>query len=398
VAVAAVTRLEVDLQGRQVLLERTTAGWQLSGMVCDWPDSALVFTLLQALCGEMASPVLTGTERRGERERFGLGSRSELAVRLIVDDGSELELTIGAVNPLNERFHAAGAGRSGVFTISPDVVGRLVALPDAVRLWRLWPTFSWADVDSLVIQRTSRITPDHFAKAADGSWWLREPADGDRRLGSVARDYESLYGGRRREVDGVFWWRASDRAIVNLLFRLGETAVKEFDPDPVTEVKLKEVGLSPPTVQVRVDRTDMEARYEVAIGSQLDRDRMAATRNDFDNILLITIATRDLLLSPLASYLETGALPFLMAHADSFTLRRDDRQPLFAWWNGEAWQVRAPNRNPNPDGQVLDENLLADLVVYLDRLELERVLPSLAPAEPPNLAYQVDLTAWLPPS
>ncbi|MFH1844031.1 MAG: hypothetical protein ABIF77_12565 [bacterium] len=398
VSADAVTRLEVDLQTRRVILERTATGWQLSGSVSDWPDTALVASLLRSVCGEFTTPVLSGTDRRSGREQFGLGSSSELSLRLTSDDGSQLDLTIGAVNRLSERFHAAGAGRSGVFTMSPELVGRLVALPDAVRLRRMWPSFSWANVDSLVIQRTSRAAPDHFAKAADGSWWLRESADGDRRLGVIAREYEELYGGRRREADSDFWWRVSDRAVVNLLFQLGETAVKEFDPEPVTEAKLKEMGLSPPTVQVRIDRNDIQARYEVAIGSQMERDRMAAIRNDFDNILLVTIATRDILLSPLASFLETGALPFLMATADSFSLRRDDRPPLFAWWNGEAWQLRSPNRTPNPDGQVLDENLLADLVVYLDRLELEQVLPPLAPAEPPNLAYQVDLTAWLPPA
>jgi hypothetical protein len=269
----------------------------------------------------------------------------------------------------------------------------LAELPDGVRARRFWPFFDYAAAETFAVWPVGHEEPDLFVRDADHSWWLRQPAEGIRRLGRLLPTYSEYYEGRRRDSGGVTWWRASDRALLNLLFKLGETLVMEFGPAPATTEQLEAFGLRPPTVSVRVVLADGRVR-SAAVGHEIDRNRMVATRQDVLNVLEVTNETRADLLSPLADYLDMSALPFRMATADSFVLQRNDRPPLHVRYREGEWRTHRGDSTPAAGHQVSDEELLGDIVVYLDRLSFLAALPPRPEENPLQPGYRVILRAW----
>lgn len=391
----AITRLVVTQPAGEVRLEATARGWELSGLAVDLVDPTLVAHLLQSLRGEFTGTVLPGTQDRSARNRYGIEPDARLRVRVVGTDSRTIALAIGAGNPVNGRYYAAGAGRSGVFTVSPELVERLAGLPNSIRLRRLLPPFEQAAVETVAIGRPGRVSPDLFVRADDGHWWLRQPTDGRRRLGTIAREYDTYYGDRRRELSGQSWWLASDRALTHLVYLLDETGVREFRPGPAIPESLQAAGLAPPTVTVRLVLGGGGQDLRMACGAAFGQGRMAASRQDLPNVLLVTDESREELLAPLSRFLETGALPFTLAVADSFQLRRNDVPPLFAHRTGENWRARLPERSAEQADRIKDEDLLGDLVVYLDRLSCLEVLPPRPGEIPLAPGYRIEMSVWL---
>jgi hypothetical protein len=311
-----------------------------------------------------------------------------------------VDITLGSLNPVSGRVYAAGAGRSGVFTVSPELAQQLDGLPDSVRLLTLWPTFSRAGVETLEIAHGGPGSHDLFVRR-DGDWWLREPRNDPRRLGIVAPEYEQLYGDRRVELDGVAWWRASERAIANLLHQLNLTKVHEFGPAPAPPESLRAAGLDPYTVAVRLGGPGVGPAQQATMGGSRGPGAMAATRAGLPNILAVSEDARELLLAPLVEFVDNDALPFAPALADSFFLATSDLPPLRIRRGSAGWEVErpgtAPERGaPRSPGVVADSDLIADLIYHLDHLQIQWPLPPETGAEPFRGGYVVTLRFWLP--
>jgi hypothetical protein len=179
----------------------------------------------------------------------------------------------------------------------------------------------------------------------------------------------------------------------NLLFLLGDTSVREFRLDHAPTESLRTAGLLPPTVAVTAVLRD-GTRYAAAFGHELERARMLAVRDGRDHLLAVTGGARDRLLAPLARYLETGALPFAMATADSFEISRSGGEPLRARRDGRSWLptgAAAESQLPAEDAA----NLLGDMVVYFDRLELLEALPPDRDDSALGSGYRATVTVWL---
>jgi hypothetical protein len=319
-------------------------------------------------------------------------------LQLIVEDkqNQRIALTIGQRNPLSDRYYASGAGRSGVFTVSSSLVDALQSLPEWIRLRRLWPVFARARVETFTVAQPALPAADVFLRSGDGLWWLVEPPDGLRRLGGIAPRYDRHYGDRRRQAAGQVLWRASDRKLEGLLFKLTDTPVKAFGLLQAPDDSLRAVGLKPPLVSVSLALAAGGPRLTADFGYQTKADRMAALRGGQPNLLEVTTFARDDLLAPLAQFLDASVLPFTLALADSFLLRQDGAAPLRVYRSPQGWQTTlSPRVAPYTSVQEAT-NLLHDLVVYLDRLEIETVLPPVLEGTPLSAGYRYALTAWLP--
>ncbi len=401
---ADVVRLEATLAGREVVLARSAPDqWRLEGGVVDDVDPASVRGLLEKLCAETASAPLPGGEK-GDAADLGL-TPSAARLRVASAGGAAVDLQIGEYNPVLDRCYAQGAGRAGVFTISTDLVSLLRELPDSVRRRWLWPAPAFADVETLARRPAGAAAADLFARDERGRWWLRAPADGPRRVGPLFADYDRLYGDRRRVEGGASWWRASDRALADLVFRLGETQVRRFGPAQAPPETLRALGLAGEPLAVRIALRGgvvLRARFGPG-GPGAD---VWAQREDYPGPLLVVASGPAAAAAPLAALVNIDALPFTLDAADSLTVERPDRPGVVrVWREGKKWRLRAApsaaaaesaagaRRAPGPR----PEDVLGDLVTTLERLPLVRPLPP-APAghDPLAAPYRAVLTVWSP--
>jgi hypothetical protein len=392
--------LELRAQGRSLVLRHEPAGWRLEGVVADLADSVRAEALAAAVCSEFTGPVLPGSQEAVNSVEYGLAGAVVLRLQLADRDGNSVSVALGVRNPVNGRVYAAGAGRSGVFTVSPELIQQLDGLPDSVRLFTLWPTFARAEVETLDIAHSGLGSADLFVRR-DGGWWLREPEDGLRRLGIVAPEYERIYGDRRVELDGVAWWRASERAIVNLIHLLSLTQVRAFGPSPAPPESLRAAGLDPPTVAVRLDGPSVGPAQQATFGGPRGRGAMAATRAGLPNLLAVSEDARELLLAPLVEFVNADALPFAPALADSFVLETSDQPALHIRRGAGGWEVERPGGAAGgpaaqSPGDVADSDLIADLIYHLDHLQIQWPLPPQPDTQPFRGGYVVTMRFWLP--
>ncbi len=392
--------LDLSVRGRSLVLRWEPAGWRLQGVMSDLADSVRAEALAGAVCGEFTGPVLPGSQDAVSSAEYGLAGADALRLQLAARDGRQVDVILGSRNPVSGRVYAAGARRSGVFTVSPELAQQLDGLPDSVRLLTLWPTFSRAGVETLEIAHGGPESSDLFVRR-DGVWWLREPRNDRRRLGIVAPEYERIYGDRRVELDGVAWWRASERTIVNLLHQLNLTKVHEFGPSPAPPESLRAAGLDPYTVAVRLGGPGVGPAQQATIGGSQGPGAMAATRAGLPNILAVSEDARELLLAPLVEFVDNDALPFAPALADSFVLATSDLPPLRIRRGSAGWEVERPGTAPEraaprSPGVVADSDLIADLIYHLDHLQIQWPLPPETGAEPFRGGYVVTLRFWLP--
>jgi hypothetical protein len=392
--------LDLSVRERSLVLRWEPVGWRLQGVVNDLADSSRAEALAGAVCGEFTGPVLPGSQDEVSSAEYGLAGADALRMQLAARDGRQVDVSLGSRNPVSGRVYAAGAGRSGVFTVSPELAQQLDGLPDSVRLLTLWPTFNRAGVETLAIARGGSQSSDLFVRR-DGLWWVREPANDLRRLGIVAPEYERIYGDRRVELDGVAWWRASERTIINLLHMLNLTKVREFGPAPAPAESLRAAGLNPYTVAVRLGGPGIGPAQRATFGGPRGRGAMAATRAGLPNLLAVSEDARELLLAPLVEFVDNDALPFAPALADSFVLASSDLPPLRIRRGSEGWEVERPGTSPRSTaarqpGVVADADLITDLIYHLDHLEIQWPLPPETGAEPFRGGYVVTMRFWMP--
>jgi hypothetical protein len=390
-----VAEITLAYPGMASVLRRTPEGWLLSGPWSDWADSSFVERFIQDLHEELTSSVVPGTNGQTQLGRYGQRGGRGFELTLADHDGRSIGFSVGRLNPISGRAYAIGAQRSGVFTISRELAERLLTLPEEVRLRHLWPPFALAEVETITLRRPPVETADVYVRDRAGRWWWREPADGPMMSSPLARVYDDFYGDRRREEDGRRWRRASDRWLENLLFLLRETGVRKFGMLQAEADTLRALGLQPPTVSVQLAVSGRNRPYRAVFGQELPKGRMTALREGFANVLIVTSDARDLLLSPPLKFLEMGALPFRLARADSFEIRRDQSGPLRACRRGDRWRLVTPTDGAAPSEGQQAENLLADLVVHLDRLQIEQALPPQPGGSALAAGHRVDVMVWL---
>ncbi len=379
---AEVVELSVRSAASLVVLRREEGRWDLAGDLRDLVDQAEAAALVERVRLTDAVPV----PEAAPGAEYGL-ERPLLLLTATDAEGRSAEVRIGDLNPVARRHYATAAdGR--IVTVPADLVGSLAALPGPLRLRRLWPAFAAAEVETLRLISPGLPGPDLLARDAGGRWWLREPADGARRLPPAALQYRLIYGDRTVERDGVTWWRADDLAPEVLLDRLEASVVDDFGPADAPPDSLRAAGLRPPTVAVAAVVGGRTLR--AAFGRELPRGDAYATRQGLPNLLRVSREPRTAALVPLAAYLDLLALDFPVAAADSLRLERQDAAPITIRRRGSGWSV------PGAADPADAADLAADLVHHLDRLRLQEPLPPEVGGRSLTPQHLTTVRVWLP--
>ena len=389
---ADIALIEVDrIDGVLALARGAAADWRFTRGCDDRADDAAATELAGIVAETSAFSLLAETATGEEAARFGLSGDDAVTLRVTARDGRTAVCTVGLRNPVRDACYALVAGRSGTWTVPYTLRVRLLSLPDIVRLRRLWPGFVPATVETLALRPAGAVAPDLFARDGAGAWWLRVPADGSARAGTVFAAYARLYGDRETRRDGVAWWRAQDRAVDNLAFHLGQIDVKLFGARDAPAETLRTAGLLPAPLSLRVALRGGET-LRVAFGGPDGDGNLFALRDGRSHLLRVGAAIAGVAAAPLADFLRTDALPFALSGADSFTLKHPGRATVHAWRRDRVWStslVSLPGAGPSAS------ELVEDLVLTLDRLPIVRPLPP-TPAGRNPLAGEnrFVLTAW----
>ncbi|MEZ4387463.1 MAG: DUF4340 domain-containing protein [Candidatus Krumholzibacteriia bacterium] len=378
---AAVERLEVRRALGTDVLVREPGGWRLEGQVEDLVDAERMDTALAVLVEADAFPVLPGTEP--DARRFGFGGEGAIELIFHLAGGGRERLALGDVAPVSDQIYASGAGRRGVFGVGGGLYAVAVRLPDSVRLPRLLPPLTLADVDSLTLGRRDGASW-RFRRGADGRWWCRLEG-GVADLAGLAAAYHTRFTDRRlAEPDGT-WVQADRRRLADLVFRATDTAVTGFVPAAgATPDLLADYGLLP--AYRTLDLHQGPDTWSVAFGELQEADRVMARRQ---RALVITRAEA---LAPaegfLGEFLDLTALGYRLADADSLHVDEPDR-PLL--WGRRApdprarfearqsgWDAAVPPGWTLTFGAETTANHIDDLQVTLDRLGMIDLLPTSA--------------------
>ncbi len=375
-----VVSLEIRRPDGVSTLERRGEGWTLTGLVTDLVDPERLEPVLAQIVGGHGDPVIAGTEP--DERRYGFGGDDSLELVFHLADGQRRRLALGDANPVTERVYASGAGRSAVFAVGGGLYAAAARLPDSVRLPRLLPELSLADLDSLhVARRGDDALP--FARLDDGRWWLRPPGGLESLVGKASL-YHERYQDRRRDDHGAAWVLADVRRLRNLVFRATDTDVVAFPvPGQDSPAALAEAGLAPPyrgtvlfargaeTWRLDFGEEQVDERSFVPV---LRRGTLVVTRGEALHPLE----------GPLSGFLDLGALSFRTEDADSLWIDEPNR-PLL--WGTKAADQQARRRERQsvwdaviPPGWNLTfgpettANHLADIQTHLDRLECLEVM------------------------
>lgn len=398
---ADLIRLEVrHATADLVELARDAPGglWRLEGAEGDWVDPESMTGLIDGLGAEMAGPVLAEDEAPLSRSELGL-TFPAVELMAAAGDGRRLELAIGARNPVLELHYAQGGGRPGVFLVTPRLVRLLSNLPDGVRLLTLFPRFDSAAIETVAVRPTGAKTWDVFARDSTGAWWLRAPAgeEGRRRSGTVHAAYQRLYNDRRRDEGGeggAVWWRAQDRVLRGLIFEAGLTNVHAFGPRRAPAETLAAHGLLPRPLTVRLAGAAGRPLLRAELGAPLAATgQTPALRDGRPHVLIVSRELRVAASQPLAEWLDLDALPWEMAQADSFRVRRAGLPEVGAWRSPEGWRLRRPSAAEGAAARA--GAALGDLVHYLDMMPIIAPLPPVAPGASPLLeAQRIAIDVW----
>jgi hypothetical protein len=365
-------------------LERTDAGWRLTGLVADHVDSSRVPQLLRSLALATMGPDIPGaTPADG---RFGFAEVDAVELLLTFRDGHTMQLGMGAQNPVTKLVYARGAGRDGVFVVTGPLRDLWTTVPDAVRLRRLLPPFARAEVDTVRIFARGSAQPLLIARA-DGGWWVREPASG---LGTRVARYQQFYRDRRRVDAAGTWVLAEDRELSGLIYEVGETPVTGFAPAGAEAAVAQETGLEPPYRAVELVLAS-GARHRLELGEEQDDDVVWARRGT--SVVATSAVALRTIEKPFADFADLGAFSFAFAHADSFNLDgllagRADPDSVGRW---------LPLGKPGttlPIGPRVASSLLSDMQVALDGMSAVEVLPPSA-TDPLQAGERYTVTAWL---
>ena len=362
---------------RHVLLRRTrTGGWRLDGTVRDAVDPAAVAELLDALAGARAA-VLAPLGPDSTAYGLQIGSPGLL---LVTRGGRACDLRLGRRNPATGRVYGRLAGRPWLLALPGDLVSTLGSLPDRVRARTLWPGFTWEAAETLRLRRPGAAAAV-LALGTDGRWWWR--ADTVPAAGRPAwwDRWQRWYDGRRRRDGAGEWWLCDRAAVRELLVELQETRVKALAPasgDADTAVTVMVAGALPGTGH----RADFKPPH-AATRADAWRDGAGVAVETIGRV--VPLATR-----PPARFLATGVLDWPVADADSLQVVWVGIDSFRARRGESGWAVPgAPAGGPPPaPGQVV-----ADLVLRLDRLAVAEVAPPGAPETGPR-EVRFRITLW----
>jgi hypothetical protein len=386
-----VVRIEVQHHGQNINLVKFGETWQLTGQVQDRTDPLAVAGWLTSVCSAATSPVLFSSPLSAQR--YGLTPATAWSLDLYRPEGPPLNLLVGTQNPVSGHHYATGAGRSGVFAVTSDLVQKLSALPTGVRLRSLWPAFEIAAVETVRL-RSGRDQPDCLVRGSDGRWWLRQPADGTRRLGWLVQAYTPHYQDRRQDLAGQIFWLANARQIDKLCHYLGRTQVGKFGPAPASQAEMTAAGLNPPTATVSLVLRGEAEPLQADLGSEVDNDLVAARREGLNNLLFLQGKVKPLLMAPLAEFLETDVFGFAWAVVDSFLLQGEPGQTIKAIRSDTGWRSSGAPGSSLPLSAKQAGVILRDLELYFERLAIQEVFPAHPDSCPLVLAGQTSLTAW----
>ena len=375
----ALQSCEIRGPDRRVVLERTARGWNLDGDVRDTPDPRSVARLIEILQTTESSDAIAGDARD---PAYGLDGPDAWRLEVATPDGRGA-VTIGRRNPVTGHSYVRDDGNGRVFMVAAALPSFLATLPDALRARDLWPLFDAAAIDTVRVQGRDTPVADVFVRDGDGRWWLRRPAD-DLDRAVAAQRYQTHRDDRRREADGVVWYRARDHALRNLLSLLADVRVLEFGAAAAEE-----------TAELVVIASGSDGRrHEVAFTGPAGDEHVRGRRDGGRAPLVMTDQLQRSWSPDLPSCLHLGLLTATLAAADSFALASPGLGELLAVKSGDGWRVARPAGLPR-----LDE-LAGDVVVLFDRTEIRDVRsPAAATRDPLDGGGPVYvLTAWLPAS
>jgi len=416
-----ITALELVRVDGRYRLERDGENWRLSGDVSDDVSPGAVAEFLRALALGTGGAVMPGSEPRDGR--YGFGGPNAASLRIEDDAGEHLQIDFGDFNPVTRTCYASGAGRQGVFPVTAEFRDLMIRLPELIRINTLLPPFERGLVRGLRIWRRGSETPLEL-RYRDERWWLREPAGGLAALGSLVRSYHHYYRDRRQRLENVLWLQADRRRLGSLIYEVGETGVMELGPLWPDADFLERVGLLPPYRRVELNLADRDEPLVIELGEEVEMERIYARRRG--NLVIAHAAALKTVQLSTARLVDTGALSFSLALADSLRLIQNDNaappQPLI--WairtavgeadsiglvasSGGIWRTRTPAGFTLALPRSRLDNQAQDRVVDLDRLAIERVLPPFLndpdnregvghpPADSPLAASpRVSLVAW----
>lgn len=392
-AAAEVVRIAAVGAGVDAALARDEGGgWRLERPWLDDLDGEQIGELLAQWAAEWLVPLPEVPDPTTEQLReYGLAEGAGLTLTLTSRDGRAAVAVLGRRNPVLERFYVRLPGRPGLFTIAASAAEQVAALPHPARLRQLWPHFELGDIDTVAVRPAGAAAADVFALDGQGRWWLRQPADGLARLPSVAVEYARHYGDRRRMDGATAWWRASDRAVRDLLFQLRDTRVKRFLLPAAPAESLRAAGVGAGAVAVRA--VDVAAAgvaiREAVFGARLLGGEWAAVRHG--HLLRVDAPGPTSAARPLADLLDVSALPLSPDDLDSLRIERPDGAGVTGRRHGRDWSVDLPGNatSESPPGV-----LFGHMVLRLERLAIRRVLPPVKGRDPLAEPYRFYLTAW----
>jgi hypothetical protein len=386
-ATAPIDALVLNVGGRPCRFDRQPGGgWTLTGAMGDDLDPQAMTALLETLETALAGPLLPGTEPDDRRYAFN----GPEGVRLTVHrtDGGQLDLALGAVNPVTGTRYATGAGRKFCFTVSAALRDRLASLPDAVRSRVLLTGVRREAVDRITLERDGGTW---LLVRQDARWWLHAP-DGAGAFGPLAAQYHAQYDDRRRtDADGL-WLQASARAVEGLIYEVSDIVVREMVPAERSTELITAWGLSPPWRRVTLAGTDVRptlrgaagddgAAPTLAFGPPLDERNVPVLRRG--QVLVADRESIQTLAQPLAALLDLGALPVYALAADRLAIAFEGRPLLSGSRRGDAgsgdgrtaWLTDEPAADGWSRGEAERNGLVRDLVVNLSRQPILQVLP-----------------------
>ncbi len=374
---------EISGPDRHVVLRRTARGWSLDGDVRDAPDPRAVDRLIETLQSSERSDRIAGDAKD---PAYGLDGPGAWRLAVTTPDGSGA-VTIGHRNPVTGHSYVRDDGDGRVYLVAAALPAFLASLPDALRARDLWPGFDPSGIDTVRVRGRGAPAADVYVRDGNRRWWLRQPADGLARAEAALR-YQACRADRRREADGVVWYRARDYALRNLLSLLADVRVLEFGAAADFPA-----GAGAGELVVIASGPDGQW-HEVAFAGPAGDERALGRRNGGRAPLVTT----DQLLrnwSPeLPSCLHLGLLTATLAAADSFSLSSPGLGGILATKSGDVWRVA------RPAGRSRLDELAGDVVVLFDRTDLLDAQPVAAGSRDPldggGPVYV--LTAWLPVS
>ncbi len=378
----------------QYRFDRQTDGrWTLSGAANDYLDPGAMLSLIAVLPEVIGGAILPGTDR--EDRRYDFNGLESMRLRVFIEDGREMSLAIGALNPVTGNYYASSADRDGCFPVAGPFRDKLFMLPATVQARRLLPIFERDLVQNITLTRSSR---EHRFARFENKWWLlRSETDLAAALSGLpagVRDYQAVYDDRRRQDADGLWIRASDQAVGQLIYEVSSVIVRDVKDPHETASRLQQWELDPPWRKVVLQGAGLNPdptapvsdQYTISFGPPVSENLAPALRRG--NLLLVDFEAVNLLEEGLDSLVEQMALNEIARSADRFELAREGRPVLAATRSSEAvtgdgrmaWQTVVPGPNTNDISEKNRHGMSQDLIVNLNRLEVLAVLPPQANA------------------